>query len=693
MKRRKNSMRPDLGRRPRDKIRAVRSDGQTSPPSIWNAALAVFALGLLVRVLALFTLADSPLLSVLMGDARAYDQWAREIAAGDWLGREVFYQAPLYPYSVGLLYSVFGIWPLIVRCVQVVLGAAACAMLVPVGRHFFDFRTGVLSGLLLALYPPAIFFDLIIQKAAIALVLLVLMLFSLTRIHTAKSLFWSAATGALLGLLVLTRENAVVLLPIVVLAVLLRPRTSVSTPAVPIDAHNDEPPSGRFLAAESSRVSWRGALTSTAVIVIAFLVILTPVAWRNYSIGGVPLPTASNMGVNFYIGNHAGASGLYQPLRGFGGNASQEADDATVLAQEALGRELAPAEVSRYWFDQGMRFLRESPVQWAGLLARKWMLVWNKAEVPDTEAIEAYASDSSILAVLVPFWHWGVLLPVAAMGAWLTRKRWSDLLVLYAILLALAASISLFFVFARFRHPMAAPLALLAAAGLTILPGLVRRRRYTELAVGAGFAVVVAVASNWPVLPAGFQPEAITRTNLGNALLEENRFEEAAAQHRRALTLRPGSPEAHYGLGLALAKQGDADSALDHFLAVLEQVPNHADTHYFVGLIRRRQGNLDAARRHFEAAIALRPDHVDARNNLAAIYVKEGRIDEARQQYESALATSPDHADTHYNLAGLFARQGNLDQVRYHLRELLRVRPDDAEARTMLARIESQTAP
>ncbi len=33
-----------------------------------------------------------------MGDSRAYDEWARRIAAGDWIGREVFYQAPLYPY-------------------------------------------------------------------------------------------------------------------------------------------------------------------------------------------------------------------------------------------------------------------------------------------------------------------------------------------------------------------------------------------------------------------------------------------------------------------------------------------------------------------------------------------------------------------------------------------------------------------
>ena len=32
-----------------------------------------------------------------MGDSHAYDAWAQRIAAGDWVGGDVFYQAPLYP--------------------------------------------------------------------------------------------------------------------------------------------------------------------------------------------------------------------------------------------------------------------------------------------------------------------------------------------------------------------------------------------------------------------------------------------------------------------------------------------------------------------------------------------------------------------------------------------------------------------
>ena len=62
----------------------------------------MFALALAVRLGHLWSWHDTALFTTPVGDARAYLAWAREIAAGDWLGREVFYQAPLYPYFLGV---------------------------------------------------------------------------------------------------------------------------------------------------------------------------------------------------------------------------------------------------------------------------------------------------------------------------------------------------------------------------------------------------------------------------------------------------------------------------------------------------------------------------------------------------------------------------------------------------------------
>src|SRR6478609_7002101 len=91
--------------------------------------LAVFGVALLVRLVHVWQLRRSPFFSLLMGDSHGYDEWAQRIAGGEWLGHEVFYQAPLYPYLLGVIYAVAGRHLLVVRIVQALIGSASCALL------------------------------------------------------------------------------------------------------------------------------------------------------------------------------------------------------------------------------------------------------------------------------------------------------------------------------------------------------------------------------------------------------------------------------------------------------------------------------------------------------------------------------------------------------------------------------------
>ena len=89
----------------------------------------IFGCAFLVRSLYLIEIDSIPLFYHLAGDARTYDEWGKNIAAGDWLGRGVFYQAPLYPYFLGLLQVVLGhnLW--LIRLIQISLGAISCALI------------------------------------------------------------------------------------------------------------------------------------------------------------------------------------------------------------------------------------------------------------------------------------------------------------------------------------------------------------------------------------------------------------------------------------------------------------------------------------------------------------------------------------------------------------------------------------
>src|SRR4029078_12022407 len=104
----------------------------------------------------------SDLANVLLGDALAYDVWARDLAAGNWLGNEVYYQAPLYAYFLGTLYTIGGTSLAWVRGVQIVLGATTCLLLALTGKRLFGPRAGLLSGVLLALNPAAVYFDALV---------------------------------------------------------------------------------------------------------------------------------------------------------------------------------------------------------------------------------------------------------------------------------------------------------------------------------------------------------------------------------------------------------------------------------------------------------------------------------------------------------------------------------------------------
>src|SRR5688500_6855357 len=67
--------------------------------SIGPGLLCVIAgTALAVRLVHIWQMRESPFFDLLMGDSKAYDEWAQRIAAGAWIGTDVFYQAPLYPY-------------------------------------------------------------------------------------------------------------------------------------------------------------------------------------------------------------------------------------------------------------------------------------------------------------------------------------------------------------------------------------------------------------------------------------------------------------------------------------------------------------------------------------------------------------------------------------------------------------------
>ncbi len=104
--------------------------------------------------------------------------------------------------------------------------------------------------------------------------------------------------------------------------------------------------------------------------------------------------------------------------------------------------------------------------------------------------------------------------------------------------------------------------------------------------------------------------------NLGNALDDLGRLDEAATAYRRATDLNPDFAEAHFNLGFAFQNHRKFDEAIAAFRRAIEVRPDYAEAHSNLGVALQGQGKLDEAIAAYRRAIEVRPDHADAQSNL-----------------------------------------------------------------------------
>jgi Tfp pilus assembly protein PilF/4-amino-4-deoxy-L-arabinose transferase-like glycosyltransferase len=624
--------------------------------ALWFSA--IFAIALLLRFVHLWQIEAMPLFYNLAGDGRTYDEWAQRIAGGDWLGSGVFYQAPLYPYFLAVWQFIFGhnLW--LIRFLQILLGALSCASLFLVGEKLFSRSTGVAAGLALAIYAPAIFFDALIEKSILDLTLLCLMLCLLADVGRTHYLTKWLGIGSRLGLLGLSRENALILAPLVAIWILV---------ALP-----REPPALRT--------------RSLGCFLAGLLFVLVPVGLRNLIVGGEFTLTTSQLGPNFFIGNNPVADGTYGSVRQFIKEVQLEGPDAKRLAERASGRALPPGEVSGYWLRQSTAFIEAQPGQWLKLLGRKWLLVWHAREIEDSDDFYIYRQFSAPLALFGWFAHFGVLAPLAAVGIFFTWREWRRLWLLHAMILALAGSVALFYVFGRYRYPLVPFLALFAGVAIVEWIRLLRQKNWS-LAIKASIVLAItAGVVNWP-LGGASGPGAAGYNNLANAYAKQGDVDLAIGAALRALEIEPDYGVAHYNLGNLYMQQGRFDLARRHFEEALRLLPNYAEAHSNYGQLLAEGGDLATGMEHFQKAIALNPSVSRAHLNFGVALAKTGRMDDAIAPLQQAAALSPEAAEPIYYLGSVYAAQNRYAEAEAAFNQAVRLRPDFAPAHQSLAHL------
>jgi len=176
--------------------------------------LVAVGLGLGVRVTYVLATRHLP----LAGDELEYDAEGWLIAHGHLFWTRLPYgvlhagawKPPGYPAWVGLLYALGGHHPLIVRLVQVPLGALTIGLAWLLARRLFSPRVAGAAAVAVALYPLAFQYEELLYAEALATPLTLLIL--LVALSRPPTRWRSVLCGGLLGIILLIRPSCAYLL-------------------------------------------------------------------------------------------------------------------------------------------------------------------------------------------------------------------------------------------------------------------------------------------------------------------------------------------------------------------------------------------------------------------------------------------------------------------------------------------------
>lgn len=356
------------------------------------------------------------------GDAKEYDRLAMNLVAGKGLTDGTYYsqRMPLYPFFLAAVYAVFGHRTVFVGILQSVLGALMCVLVYKISQLLFSERIAVLSGFLVSVYFPFIYFSyyggpaFLLSENLLSFFLALFVLYASKIVvgHETRGAFF--LLGIALGACLLTRSD-------ILFVVLMTPLWIL------------------FVSKGSIRERILKGLLVTGIT----LATLLPWGIRNYLIHGEVVFLSTKSGATFFDGNN---------LRARGGGVWVHSNPADW--PEGFDR-LSELEKDRALFQEGLNFLRSHLNRVPWLVFRKFLVHWS----PWIQG-EARRREYN--------WAYLLLAPFVAAGTFrmMKMRKWRELsLFLYLFFGSTLAAI-IVFGDPRYRYPYEPYWVILAAVGL-----------------------------------------------------------------------------------------------------------------------------------------------------------------------------------------------------------------------------------
>ena len=137
--------------------------------------------------------------------------------------------------------------------------------------------------------------------------------------------------------------------------------------------------------------------------------------------------------------------------------------------------------------------------------------------------------------------------------------------------------------------------------------------------------------------------------SLGQACLDQNRFEEAIGYLEKSLRIDGSNARVIYNLGLCHHRINDHGQAIHFYEQALAREPGLCSAHINLAAIHYMNQAYSDAIFHLEKVIELDPSEAKAMGNLAITYAETGQIDKALALARRALQADPSLHSVHSN--------------------------------------------
>lgn len=151
--------------------------------------------------------------------------------------------------------------------------------------------------------------------------------------------------------------------------------------------------------------------------------------------------------------------------------------------------------------------------------------------------------------------------------------------------------------------------------------------------------------------------------NLGVALSEEGKFDEAIPCYLEAIKLDRHYSDPWSNLAVAYSVKGQTDKAIGALKQAIRIFPNYPEAYNNLGTLMIKKKNYEAAEKILRIAIKLRPYYGKAYYNLGRLYMDKNDVEQAWAHFKKATQGDLDTVEGFYTLGQVSLKLKKFDEA------------------------------